>query len=661
MNDGRDKPPKRRGSLFMHAINSLTEYLYSVFKHGHTGDALTADNKLFHESMIRNATTRKRSRGQSRTGRYLYSLFEDNIASGLINAARGLLAALAFNVYGIFFLAFGVSAIFTHYAPIIIGGEIKHDFYAVICAIGILLCSLPMLTSPQSVSQKASESKLVRRITLSFLGFSEENLKYKKAVGGTAIMFISAGLGLGLGALTYFWHPMYFLIALAVLVLASLISANPETGIAISVIGAPFLQYSPYPVAILTLTVCFTAFAYVCKVIRRKRIPRKMVPESVFLLIFCGFILAASLGSAGGVQGFLDSLMAVILIFCGFFLTYNMTRGKKRLEMTTRLFGISFIVICILGLWDVFHNRVAEGFVYSVHDGIKPLVESGETPFGIADGASVFSVLAVMVFPILFLYVAKSATFKRIAALIVAILICITASVIYGTYEALVAVLAELIIFWFMWSHKSLSASLIMLIPIGIFAFGYPVLAEHMGWYSFGDLIGFVMPANDGMSAVRDGVMADTSRMLFDGNLLGIGAGTHAFTAAFAPYATPISAGACEAGCFMLQLLCWSGIFGGITFIAFAGVLIKNAIGYLMLSRDTVLRGGTLAMLCIFFMTLAFGAVNCIWTDMRMLFLFFVAAGLLAAHVRDGRDAMRVNELSRNDLEDSKDVRVNLK
>jgi uncharacterized ion transporter superfamily protein YfcC len=49
-------------------------------------------------------------------------------------------------------------------------------------------------------------------------------------------------------------------------------------------------------------------------------------------------------------------------------------------------------------------------------------------------------------------------------------------------------------------------------------------------------------------------------------------------------------------------------------------------------------RGETVALICAIFVALIFGAVNSLWSDDRMLYLFFVCCGLLAGYVREGRE-----------------------
>ena len=660
MNKDHVKKKKKSGSLFLRSVNALTEYLYSIFKHGRVGAALSPDNYSYQNSYTGYLVDKvvKKSRGV--TAQTATAAFEQNIVTKLIGALRGLLASLSFNVYGIFFAIYGLTSVFMYYISHVIRGYYIHDFYAVITAGSIILCSLPMLTSSKSVSQMTSESRTMRRVALSLLGFSEENLKHKNAVGGTAYMFISSGVALAFGALTYFWHPSYFLLAFGVLVVVCLIFANPESGVVMTVIMAPFLQYTSYSDLLLALMIGVTAISYACKLIRRRRI-MIFSAEEIILVIFCGFIIAASMFTAGGMVTFLDSLKTVLVIAGGFFLTYNLTKGERRLEVCTKLLTVSFVALCASGLWYIFYQGILDGVVYSMHEEIRPIFESNDNIFYLEDTASVFSVLAVLVFPLLYLYIARSKSVRQFVFLNIVMVMCACAAFAYGTYEAVAAIAIELCVFFIMWGHRSLTALIFMTVPVCLLLLLYHYAEVYLGWMSIREIIDTALPINDPASSVRGEVVESVSEMLSDGNFSGIGAGEYAFTTVFPQYANAAASGADTPGNLYLQIICWSGVGGLITFVAFFFVLLKNSLGYLMVSRQKKLRGAVLALFCSMSVALVFGAVNCLWYDIRMLYLFWVCAGLLAGYIREGREARLRAEIERCDAFNSKDVRVNLK
>jgi hypothetical protein len=270
-------------------------------------------------------------------------------------------------------------------------------------------------------------------------------------------------------------------------------------------------------------------------------------------------------------------------------------------------------------------------------------------------------VLLVLVFPLLYLYIARSKNVSRFVFLSIIMSMCASAGFAYGTYEAVVAIAIELCVFVMMWSHRSLTALIFASVPVCIILLLYHYAEVYWGWSPLVQLIENVLPANDPSSAVRGEIGASIAEMIKDGNYTGIGAGAHAYSSVFPMYANATSTGSATQGNLYWQVLCWSGVGGLISFLAFFFILFKNSLGYLMVSRQKKLRGAVLALFCSMSTTLVFGAVNCLWDDTRMLYLFWVCAGLLAGYIREGRQIRLRAEIERMDTFESKDVRVNLR
>ena len=175
-------------------------------------------------------------------------------------------------------------------------------------------------------------------------------------------------------------------------------------------------------------------------------------------------------------------------------------------------------------------------------------------------------------------------------------------------------------------------------IPAVILVLGYPYLAMRYHLPDVGEVIKALLPLSFEDSSSYTGVVESSLEMLKDGNLLGIGAGKHAFEAVYPAYADAVSAGATNPGMLWLQLICWSGIGGTLTFILFATLLCRGAVGSIAYSADRKMRAETLALFCGVIVAMLFGWVSCIWDDVRMLYLFWAFCGFLAAYVREDKE-----------------------
>ena len=146
--------------------------------------------------------------------------------------------------------------------------------------------------------------------------------------------------------------------------------------------------------------------------------------------------------------------------------------------------------------------------------------------------------------------------------------------------------------------------------------------------------------------------------MILDGNLTGIGVGNGIFKSAVAPYTGAVSSGASNPSGFILQIICWSGVGGLLTFAVVILSLLKNGYGYILTSRDRSIKRQVIALVCSLAVILIYGTVNCIWSDMRMLYLFWACAGMMSGYIREGHNREAGIEAEMCDTQDLKEIEL---
>ncbi len=629
----RQKMPNRsQGSVILKTLNLFTAFVYSLFSGGRMSEQLSFGDNMYQNGFLtgigRNVTRRTREICES----YTEGLVERSGMLRLTNVFRSFLATLGLNVYGIFFMAYSLTAVFMYYVPIMLNGHNQHGFSALIVAVVGFVCSLPLMTTSRSLSAVVSESRIIRKLLLSFLGMPAEKLRSTRAISGTEYMFMSAVIAVLCGVFTYFIHPAYIPLVFVVLIVICLVSSNPETGVILSVAMTPFLQFSEYADVLLLAMIFLTAVSYISKLIRRRRVINCSA-ETVFLMIFCAFVLVASAFSKGDTV--LAALQSVIFMLGGFVLSYNLMRGERHISSCVKIMEVSFILLCLAGIWNVFYNGIADGVIYSMRESVQPIFE--RNIIYIADSVKVFSVYAVLVAPTIFAYAAKRKSARGVVFSLLLIVLTVATACVYGSYETVVALVVEFCIFWLLYSHKSLTFLLLAAIPVGILAILYPYLSDAFGLPDIGGMIEGLMPLPFAESATHESTVKSTWEMLKDGNLTGIGVGENAFMSYYPAYSDMISADPTTAPTLWLKVLCWSGLGGLLAFVLFGIYTLLNSLGFLMRSERKKFRIDTLALFCGFFTALLFGMITGVWENGRMLYLFWAMAGLLAGAVRDGR------------------------
>ncbi len=646
---------KRRRSLLWSLADRLTAMIYSFFIHGRIGDMLSSRNTYCKRSFISRVCERKKIEYAKKHADRPRALSRQSITASAFLFLRGFWAALRVNVYGIFFTFYGISACITNLIPALLNGADAVDEMTLISSAILVICSIPLLFSQRAAIEAISSSMFLERFVFNILCVPKEMLRAKKQYGGTVYMFVSSLLGISLGILSMFSHPLLIPVIMLCLLVFLAIFALPEVGIITTLATTPFMKYIPEYESILIVMVLVTGISYLLKVIKKKR-TFSLSPEITMVILFCGFVLAGGFASYGGIETFLDSLYAVTLILGGFLLTYNMISSERLLNACLKTLTASFLVLCLVGIWESVYNGISKRIIDSISPDFSSLT-NGDILHILDDGV-VFGMFAVFVFPLLFAYVTNRKSIYGAVAICSLGVILISAAWMCSHYEIMVTLFIELVIFWFMFSHKTMTVVLFSAIPLGMAILLYPYAVSFFGLPDISILLMEYIPANMEKSDISICVARDVLAMIADGNWLGIGAGENAFSIAFSSYSTDASSAAEHPMSFLLQLLCWAGVFGLLAFTVFLVFLVKRSLGFFISAEKKALRSKALAVFCGLVAALMLGNVYSIWEDVRVMYIFWIFTGLLMGHIRlaDSEDDKKMTDYLNSS--DAADVKV---
>lgn len=646
---------KKRSSLFYGLASRFTAKIYSFFVNGRVGDMLSSNDTLCKRSLLAKTMAERKVGAENRLLKYPEALMEKSISSRTLLFIRTFLASVKLNVYGMFFVFYGLISAIAYLIPAFISDFTYFDSYAIIFSGVIMIAATPLLFSSRSAVPALAASRFVGKIIRDLLCVPEERLKVKKQYGGTVCVFVAAVLGLACGIASYFTHPLYIPILFLCLTAVFLIFAFPETGIIITLAALPFMQYLPSPHVVLFILILITAVSYFCKVFQRKR-TFTLSPEITMVMLFCGFIAVGGTFAGGGPRALADSLAAVIYILGGFVLTYNLVNTEKMLSACLKTVTASFLILCFVGIIESTYNGLSARIIDTFTPAISDITE--ENMLYILDDGVVFGMFALLVFPLFSAYIIKRKSFRGMAIVTVGGIILFAAAWMCSHYEIIIALLIELVLFWFIFSHKTMTATIFALIPIGIVVLLYPHGVEYIGLPDISEILMEYMPASMPDAELHSSVTRDAVNMLLDGNLLGIGVGEYAFASAFSPYASVEAAGATQPMSLWLQIICWSGIFGLVAFVIFLIFLIKRSLGFFISCDNREQRSNALAVYCGIIASLLLGFAYGIWIDVRVMYFFWSFAGILMGYIRLGNEKDQIRSAEFTDREDSKDVSV---
>lgn len=624
---------KKRSSMLGRFFDRILSFITSLFGKSRIGKTVAAGGRFYENSAWHGYAKENRLGRSSRLYLAVNTFFSKSRVVLFFKRLTTAILSTSVNVYAIFFTAYGVASLFVYYALMFIrqSGEYTVEVLALPAIIAIL--SVPFLTSSRSLTEAASGSFIVGRIVRSFLMIPEESLVTKKRIGSSVHMIISAILGLGAGALTYYVPPLTAPIAFFGLIVFLVIMSFPEAGVMIIAVIVPFLQYAEALRFLLPLLVCTTCASYLIKTASGKRVGIHSV-GGILLGFFCAFMLIASAFTSGGWQTFIDGVYAVVLIAGGFFVTFNLLRNEKKLNICLKALIISFGILVCMGIGDMVYDSVAQILMRS-WDGIDAMIS--EKIFYIAESAANFGIIACFMCPILFCRAVSKKSVSGVVISLISLAIAFAMSLVYGTYESILAICIGLLAYIMFHSKKSFASFVVVLIIVCIvISLALSFVPDRYIDRAEDTLQGF-KPVSHPDADVRDEVNTDTWKMLTDGHLGGIGVGERVFEKTFYSYATESTEGTTAPANLYMQIICWSGFGGLFVFGLFFVWVFKNAVGYMLTATDKKNRRTVLALTAGISAALLLGIVTNLWSDMRMFYLFWMMTALLCGYVRLGR------------------------
>ncbi len=636
VNQSQKEKKKRNKSFLVTWLTRIIGFFSLLFEKSWIGRAIMNSGETFNNSLIRRwAVSKKQSiRKKSSLMSKLASVLDNGFLARCGRAIVHNMATMSVGVYGMFFAAFGVCTVLTHFVAIYVIPNARYDGQVdLIVGLTTAICSIPFLSSGKSVIQLFAGGKAASKISRGFLLIPNEKLWNGEKRGGVAYMFISAFLGIGCGVLSYFINPINVIVAFAVLIATILIFTSPEIGIILSCVLMPFLQYMDRVDAVMFILIVLTAISYVLKLIRGRR-TFHMSSMGVMVVLFGVAMMIAGAFSPGGESAMKNSIYNVVIIFGAFFLGGNLTKDNKVRGLCVKILTGSLVIIAFLQFWNLYYINLSESVEQTLKSDYRSII--GNTGFGVASNLKIPGLWAAMISPLLIAQCFKKKRIYSVVALLLGFVPVVLSIAYFGTLEIMIALLIGVCIYLFLHSSKSVANIIIISLCLALVFMLVPIVAGQLGFNdlpNFAEVIDGIFPDSNELSSYRSHIEADTWQMLRDGNLLGIGSGSEAYKNAIAPYATPVSKNADMPGTAYMQILCEAGVLGLFIFAVFSVLLLKNGMKYVIKpnSRDSKIL--LLGLISGYMTALILGSVSCIFEDLQMRYLFWLCAGLISSQI----------------------------
>ena len=612
-------------SLLIALFDRLGEIIYNAFINGFFGRILTSYTALrkklsdgfFGTYVIRNGKIKRFFR---RIRGFLARNLESCVTLSLTTKAINGLCSFPLQYYGNFGLFFGIYTIVVYciklFVPWLEPAPDTHLWTGII----VTAASIPLLFSRINLANSVKNSIFGRGIFIDTFGFSNETFDNKKNTSrgwGNLMLF----LGLLTGIATLFVNPLYIIIAIFSVIVITLIAITPDIGVLLTVALIPFLSLTDTPTIWLCLMVLVTAFFYMIKLIRGKRL-FKLEALDFVILIFGALILLSSVYSAGGKASAYSATVSATLLL-GYFLLVNIMRTEKWIKRCIIALVASASIVSVIGVFEfIFGGRNNSWLDQSFHSVIKTRVVS------LFENPNMLAVFLVMILPFL---VALSIKAKERNArfltklLIVLFLVCI---IFTWSRAAWLAVILGALTFAILYSKKSFRIFGVALLAVPIIPIILPTSVIER-FLSISNLA-------DSSIAYRIYTWKGTLGAIRDYLFCGIGYGDAAFQTVYPAYSYSGIESAPHSHSLMLQILLSMGLIGFVIFCAAIFLNFQKSFEYIKNEKNTDSSIYVIASVVSIVSALIVGVFDYIWYNPRMFYLFWIIVAIGTAFVRVG-------------------------
>ena len=612
-------------SFLIALFDRLGEIIYNAFVGGFFGRIFSSYKKL--QSSFEGSFLKEFIFGDRRFKKFFRSLrkfLSSNIEDCFI-VTRGqrmihFFSSAPLNYYGNFLSFFGVYTCVVYFVRLLVSGISSASSDYLFIGIGAIIISLPLLFSRISMASALQKSVIGRMLIEATFGISDETIKKHSAVRkgkGNVMLF----LGLVAGILTFFIHPLTIILAILFFVLVCFIAVSPEIGVLITIFVLPFCSFMSNPTIALCGIVLLTAFFYVIKLIRGKRVFKLELVDAAVLL-FALMIYFSSVFSAGG-EGSRNAALVSCALMLGYFLLVNLMRTEKWIKRCVFALVSSGSIVAMIGVLEYFFGKSSSQWLdVRLFTNIRVRVVS------LFDNPNVLATYLVLIFPFAlnFFILAKKRNEKFLSAIVCAAFV--VATVFTWSRGAWIAMVLTFFVFFTVYTRKTLRifGAAILAAPV------LPmILPDNLLDRAFS-----ILNFSDSSISYRIYTWIGSLRVVGDHFLGGIGFGPEAFAKIYPAYAFAGIESAEHSHSLPLQILIGMGIGGLLVFVALIFLYLQKTLEYVRKPESSSSKFYVTAAVASVIGALVMGAFDYIWYNYRVFYIFWIVIALGCALVRAG-------------------------
>ena len=612
-------------SFFMNLIYRVTTWFYALVVNGFFGSLFTAysaEEQLFERSstyqkLKRIGLFQKLRNSLKRT---VSKAFEDSKIITLVTRWLSYLMKRKLKEYGALFSVMGAVGLLVYTLE---GGSFyvffRESSYIISC-VGFMAVGLAFVASKKTLTAVLYESHIMSELLFEGFGIQKDFFVYEEQDSKVSIVPIIAGAVLG--GLSYFVNPTYYVIAIFVMLAATLIIIFPELGILAMLAVIPTATFFAHPSLMLLSLGCFTAVSFFIKLLRGKRMARFRLID-IAIMAFIVIRLTSGVFGAGGTAAFVQSLMAFGLALV-YFLAVNLIRNKEWIKRSVSVFVLFAVVSLIIGVFQMFVGGFESGWLDS--SAFSDITVRISSTF---NNPNNFAAYILLLIPFLISLLLESKSPKGMVFYGLAILMALVCMVQTWSRGAWLGLCVSIVVFFLVYSRKSLpylaAGGAVSVLGISMFA---PTIENR--FLSIGNL-------SESSISYRISAWKGIFDMLGTaGWVSGIGFGEASFSALYPAFAYSGAWAVKHAHSLYLQIITESGIPVLLLFIVVMILFVQNCFEYLYRVKNPECRNIVVAGVSSVIGFLVMGLTDYVWYNSRVYLAFWLVLAMVNANIRVG-------------------------
>ncbi|MBR7100694.1 MAG: O-antigen ligase family protein [Clostridia bacterium] len=487
-------------------------------------------------------------------------------------------------------------------------------FPTLIMGVVICICAIPLLFSADSLAHCVLECKPLSYVLFKWIGLKKDRLRAAQEQNTHTYPNIFFFFGLIMGILSHVIGAKSIILIAVVAALAYMVLSAPETGIVTILFLLPFISISNLIILTIYVDIC-----YIIKYLVGKRTFKFELFDvfilGILILLVYGYAVSANIREA-----YIPTLINAALVLC-YFAISNLIRSKDHYKRCINALTSSVAITCVIGILQFVFGKL-----HITWQGIEAFANIKERITSTFYDPDVFSIYICVSVPFVLLSIFSGNKISHRIYGLLTLALAGTCIVMAQSRGALIALIAEIILFLIIYNRNFIYLALAVVSVIPILYYSLPKNMLDL-------ILGFGGSATGNLTKKE---LAELSFEIFKSRPFGMGIGEDNLLEMCKRL--NIEGSVSDLDNLYLQFLCYFGIIGLIITVALSIMFLVLTLSFISKAKNKYRRINGSAGFVSFVGILVAGIFCYSLKSSELMFIAFVAIGLSMSYYKIERE-----------------------